>query len=237
MPGMPIIAPMTIAGGHVGEADAGASAASAADAWKAVRAQADIQYTPLPDIKPEVTNTPEWLLALGRFFGDVLKAVFEPIGRFLGTSGTTVFHALIVVGVILAGFLIWRLAEPLIHRWRSRQAAAPDPGWTPDRAEAIALLEDADRLAAEGRYGEAAHLLLRRSVRQIADARPDWLQPASTAREIAVLRVLPEAGRTAFGVIAARVERSLFALRDLDAQDWSVARRAYADFALIELRA
>ena len=30
-----------------------------------------------------------------------------------------------------------------------------------------ALLEDADRLAAQGRYGEAAHLLLQRSVSQI----------------------------------------------------------------------
>ncbi|WP_047170435.1 hypothetical protein [Novosphingobium sp. Rr 2-17] len=228
---------MTIAGGHVGEADAGASAASATDAWKAVRAASDIQYTPLPDIKPQVTQTPEWLQALGRFLGKVLEAVFEPIGRFIGMSGSAVFYAFIGLGAVLLAFLIWRLAEPMIDRWRSRQPAAPDPGWTPDRAEAMALLEDADRLAAQGRYGEAAHLLLRRSVRQIADARPDWLQPASTAREIAVLRVLPEAGRQAFGVIAARVERSLFALRDLDVQDWTVARQAYADFALVELRA
>ena len=107
-----------------------------------------------------------------------------------------------------------------------------EPEWAPDRAEAIALLEDADRLAAAGRFGEAVHLLLKRSVRHIADARPDWLMPASTAREIAMMPALPEAARQAFGTIAARVERSLFALRDLDSGDWQAAREAYAKFAL-----
>jgi hypothetical protein len=110
--------------------------------------------------------------------------------------------------------------------------AEAQPEWTPDRADAVALLEDADRLAAEGRYGEAAHLLLQRSVRHIAEARPDWLQPASTAREIAVLPMLPERARRAFAAIAERVERSLFALRELDLADWQAARAAYADFAL-----
>jgi len=33
-------------------------------------------------------------------------------------------------------------------------------------------------------------------------------------------------------VIAERVERSLFALRRLGADDWQAARAAYADFAL-----
>jgi hypothetical protein len=104
--------------------------------------------------------------------------------------------------------------------------------WAPDRDAAAALLEEADRLAAAGRYGEAVHLLLRRSVDHIAEARPDWLLPASTAREIAQFPMLSEAARRAFRVIAVRVERSLFALRDLDADDWRAARAAYADFAL-----
>ena len=57
-------------------------------------------------------------------------------------------------------------------------------------------------------------------------------QPASTAREISVLPMLPERARSAFAAIASRVERSLFALRALDAEDWQAARAAYADFAL-----
>ena len=66
-------------------------------------------------------------------------------------------------------------------------------------------------------------------------ARPDWLLPASTAREIAMFPKLPERARTAFAVMAERVERSLFALRRLDEADWSAARGAYAQFALAEL--
>ena len=44
--------------------------------------------------------------------------------------------------------------------------------------------------------------------------------------------MLPERARSAFAAIASRVERSLFALRALDAEDWQAARAAYADFAL-----
>ena len=101
---------------------------------------------------------------------------------------------------------------------------------------ALALLEDADRLAAEGRFDEATHLLLKRSVGQIAAARPDLLEPSSTAREIAELPALSEAARGAFALIAGRVERSLFALRRLSVDDWDAARAAYADFALAARR-
>lgn len=211
------------------------AAASAADDWKAVRDASDIQYTPLPEPKiPEVPReTPEWLKSLGR----MLEAIFEPIGRLLGMSWPVFQWVLIGLGVGLALFILWRLVlEPTLEQWRNRVPAEEEIHWVPTRAEAVALLEDADRLAAEGRFGEAAHLLLQRSVRQISDARPDWLSAASTAREIAVLPMLPETGRNAFAVIAQRVERAFFALRDLDAQDWAAARSAYAQFAKIELR-
>ncbi|MCT2399030.1 hypothetical protein [Novosphingobium mangrovi (ex Huang et al. 2023)] len=223
---------MTVAGGQI---EGVAAARDAAGDWEAVRRASDIQYAPLPPSKvPDVPQVPEWLKALGR----ALEAIFGPIGRLLGVSWPTFQWVLIALGALLALFLLWRLLGPLIVQRRNRAESEDEADlWAPDRAEAMALLEDADRLAGEGRYGEATHLLLRRSVRQISDARPDWLIPASTAREIAVLPMLPEAGRRAFGTIAARVERSLFALRDLDAQDWAAARAAYADFALIELSA
>ena len=58
-----------------------------------------------------------------------------------------------------------------------------------------------------------------------------------TARELAALPALPDGARTAFGTIAGRVERSLFALRALGAEDWHAARAAYAEFALARLSA
>lgn len=222
---------MTVAGGQIADA---AAARDAASDWEAMRRASDIQYTPLPPTKaPDIPQVPEWLKALGR----ALEAIFGPIGRFLGMSWPVFQWVLIGLAAMLVLFLVWRMLGPVVERWRNRREQGEAEHWAPSRAEAVALLEEADRLAGEGRFGEATHLLLRRSVRQISDARPDWLIPASTAREIAVLPMLPEAGRRAFATIAGRVERCLFALRDLDAQDWSVARAAYADFARIELQA
>ncbi len=195
-----------------------------------MRTSSDIQFAPLPPIQPP--QTPDWL----RLLGEWLRWLFEPVGRALGLSWPVlekIFIALALLGVLL---LLWRLVvQPLLRRRRKPGAPIAD-AWAPGRAHAAALLEDADRLAAEGRFGEAAHLLLQRSVYHIAVARPAWLHPASTAREIAALPLLSERARAAFAVIAARVERSLFALRELDAGDWQAARGAYADFALQEFR-
>jgi len=196
--------------------------------WQAVRDTGDFQYAPLPPFK--VPETPGWLKALGEW----LRAVLEPIGRAIGLSWPTIQMVLIALAALLVLYILWKLLGPLITGLRNRPpAAAPD--WTPGRAEAQALLEDADRLAAEGRYDEAVHLLLQRSVGHIAEARPDWLRPASTAREITAIPALSDRARKAFGEIATRVERSLFALRALGAEDWRAARAAYADFALAEL--
>lgn len=192
-----------------------------------MREQGDIQFAPIkPGPPPEV---PDWLKA----FGEWLEQVLAPLGRLLGISAKPLMWLLVALGAAMVLWLAWRI----FASWRGRRRpAVADPGWVPDRAAAVALLEDADRLAAEGRYGEAVHLLLQRSVHHIASARPDWLIPASTAREIAALPMLPDGARAAFAAIATRVERSLFALGDLDSADWSAARGAYADFALADLR-
>jgi hypothetical protein len=210
------------------EAIAGAEAASDAGRdWQAVRDAGDIQYAPVAPPKPP--ETPEWLKSLGEF----LRDLFEPLGRALGMSWPTLQWVLIGLGALLVAYLLWRTFGPLVAGWLARRGAAEaEPEWAPDRAAAVALLEDADRLAAEGQYDEATHLLLQRSVSHIASARPEWLAPASTAREIAALEPLPPRARTAFVAISTRVERSRFALRPLGAADWEAARAAYADFAL-----
>ncbi|MGH6745622.1 hypothetical protein [Novosphingobium sp.] len=212
---------------------AGAARDAASD-WEVVRGAADIQYAPLPPFKPDPPGqVPEWLQALGR----MLEAIFAPLGRLLGMSWPVFSNILIALAVLLALFILWRLVGPAIEAWRGRSREEAPEAWVPAEAEALALLEDADRLAGEGRFDEATHLLLRRSVGQIRQARPDWLHPASTAREISVLSSLPDSGREAFATIAARVERSRFALRELGADDWAAAREAYARFARLELRA
>lgn len=193
-----------------------------------MRDAGDIQYAPVAP--PAPPQTPDWLKRLGEW----LEALLAPLGRWLGLSWP-VFEKVLAVAGILA---LAALGLVLVRRWlatRRPTVAKAEPAWTPDRDEALALLEEADRLAGAGDYAGAVHLLLRRSVGQIAAARPDWIEPASTAREIATLARLPERARRAFAVIAERVERSRFALRALAGDDWQAARTAYADFALADL--
>ena len=197
-------------------------------AWRELRADSDIQFAPvtIPDAPaPE----PGWLEQVLRWLAEQFN-----LGQFFAGSWPVLRWVLLAVLVVAVLFIIYRLVEPLLQT-RRRDGMTEDAGWVPATSDTMALLEDADSLAAEGRFDEATHLLLRRSVGQIAAARPDWVEPSSTARELAALAALPEAARSAFGVIAERVERSLFALRALDRDDWETARAAYADFALTSL--
>ncbi|MFA9200841.1 MAG: hypothetical protein ACEQR8_06575 [Cypionkella sp.] len=205
----------------------------AGKAWEAVRADGSIQFAPVPPPPPEPPPEPGWLDALFRWLGDLLA----PLGEALGMSWPVFKWVLLALGLAALLWLVWRMVEPALG-WRPRaRAADEEASWAPETGATLALLEDADRLAAEGRFDEATHLLLRRSVGQIAAARPDLVDPATTARELAALPALPAGARAAFGAIAARVERSLFALRALGAEDWRAAREAYAAFALARLPA
>lgn len=199
------------------------------DGWDAVRADDSIQFEPIERVEVE----PEAPGFIGQFF-EWLGEVLAPIGQMFGAAWPIVYWLLIIIAVGMLLFLLYRLLEPVLE-FRIRDDKPEVSEWVPEREEALALLSDADRLAAEGRFDEATHLLLKRSVGQISAARPDWVEPSSTARELASLSALPEPARVAFGVIAERVERSLFALRSLGQDDWQAARAAYADFALQKL--
>lgn len=200
-----------------------------ADAWRDLRADDAIQFDEVVLPQNEPAPPPDWLLNTLEWLGEVMA----PIGRFLVAIWPVLQWMLIALAVGLVLLVLWRLFGPDGSGVRLRRHRVVEE-WVPDQQAALALLEDADRLAAEGRYDEAAHLLLQRSVGQIAEARPDLVLPASTAREIATAPALPAPARNAFAIIAERVERSLFALRRLTADDWQVARKAYADFALAQ---
>ncbi len=204
--------------------------------WEALRADGNIQFAPvtIPEVPP---REPSWFeRMLGKLF-EFLADVLGPVGKALGASWWWLQWVLLGLAVLLALVLLARLLGPGLGRWgrRANAKVAEADEWRPDAAASLALLEDADRLAAEGRFDDATHLLLQRSVGHISAARPDWVEPSSTARELAALPALPDGARTAFRVIAERVERSLFALRSLERADWEAARAAYAEFALARL--
>ncbi|MEO0871091.1 MAG: hypothetical protein AAFY19_03905 [Pseudomonadota bacterium] len=217
--------------------DAGIASGGLPEGYEDIRANPQTQFEPiqLKELKPrEPSWFDEWLRGVFEWLGEV----FGPFGRFVAENWAVIQWVLIVSLVAFVLFLIARLIGPLADRQNAKaEALEEEPEWQPDTAESLALLEDADRLAEQGRFDEAAHLLLKRSVGQIAASRPDWVDPSSTARELAALPRLSDAARRAFGVISEAVERSLFALRQLSREDWETARAAYADFALARIDA
>ena len=176
-----------------------------------------IQFELQPMTPP---RTPDWLIAL-----------FE----FLNSPAMHVVYW-IILG-LLTLFILYRLAVRFLGwspAWRRRSAEEDESAWVPEQSVARRLLEEADALAQQGRFPEAVHLLLFRSVEDIDRRRPGLLRPALTSRDITALPDLPAKPRDAFKRIAMTVERSVFALRPIGDRDWKDCRQAYEEFAFAE---
>ena len=170
---------------------------------------------------PPQQHLPAWIEMLGKLIVasmPVLKILFW----VLLAAGL-----IAIVAFLAREFLLLRKPPP-----RTKAGSKLEPElWRPTQARAKALLADADRLAAEGRFSEAAHVLLHRSIADIQGRDPRLIAPSLTSRDIAGLEVLPAPARSAFGLIAQQVEKSLFGGRELDAGGFSACRRAYEEFA------
>lgn len=176
--------------------------------------QFDFAAGPKP---PEPPGWLEWVANAFQWLAPILRWVF-----WIGLAA--------IVALILY-FLVRELLGVRLRRRKGRPARPVDTDWRPDAGRARALLEDADRLAAEGRYDEAARLLLHRSVEDFQGRRPGAVRPALTSRDIAALPSMPAAARAAFSAIAAAVEASFFGARPLDAAAFTACRGAYERFA------
>lgn len=211
-------------------ADGGVSAGTKALAAAHARLMNDhalqFDFTPVPT-NPKFVE-PEWLKILGGWIGGAAKFL-APYAIYLFWIG---------VGAALLAILYLIVREVMGARFPLRRRRAPPrlrpADWRPEVFKARALLADADRLAGEGRFDEAAHLLLFRSIDDIDDKRPRLVKPALTARDIGSLEAVPSAARGAFSQIAAAVERSLFGGQALDAAAFAACRAAYEAFAFGE---
>jgi hypothetical protein len=192
----------------------------AARAHDALLTHHDLQFD-FPAFRPPVT--PQWLEELAKFIGRVWPHLW-----FMGYLGWAVVIAIVLIVLFAVGRAIvgsdW---------WReSRRGQADSPAeWRPTPEVARNLLREADALAAQGKYAEAVHLILLRSIQHIGEQVPNLVRPAMTSREIGALRQLPAAARNAFVAIARVVERALFAGLDIAAADFAQCREAYERFA------
>lgn len=105
------------------------------------------------------------------------------------------------------------------------------PSYRPDAKMAQVLLADADKLAAAGKYDEAVHLILYRSIQDFEKQRPREIKKSLTAREIANLSFLTEKAKNGFALIGRLVENSFFGNAKLSEDDYKRSKQAYQEFA------
>lgn len=171
---------------------------------------------PIPKPDPPPKPPPEWLKGVGEFF------------NAMGPVFSVVFWVLVIAGIALLVFFIVRALWGAELGWTRKAKSKEQPvDWRPDRERARVLLEDADALADQGRFDEAAHMLLLRGVADIIARRPKLIGPSLTSRDIAALPEIPDQARPAFAEIAELVERSWFGGRALSREGWLQARSAY----------
>lgn len=182
-------------------------------AYRDIRADDSIQFALPSHVE---TPTPGWLL---RFL------------EFLATLGPVV-QVLFWLGIaVIVALPLWVIYRRVRERdGRDADAVVP-PTWQPEAAPARALLDEADGLAAQGRFADAVHLLLHRSLEEIGAQLPDFLRPSLTSRDIAASGALPRRPREAFAEIARAVELSLFGGGAVEEPQWSACRAAYERFA------
>jgi hypothetical protein len=160
-----------------------------------------------------------------------LARALRDLFRLIGPIAPYIFWGGLLAGALAIAYLVgggWFRVRP--------GAASPKlnlgpESWRPAPQAARALLEDADRLAAQGLYEEAAHLILLRSIQDIAARKPRAVQPSLTSRDIAALEALTPSARDTFTGIALAVEESLFGGRPMGLQGFSRCRQAYEAFA------
>lgn len=179
---------------------------------------------PPPPPSPE---TPAWL-----------EALLRAIGRFIEFASPAFMPLLWLAVALLALFLLYHLV-PAFRDWvdslpfrRKRGEEEEIETGAAEAGAARALLAEADALAAAGRFAEAVHLLLYRSVEDIEGRRPGLVRPAMTSRELAAAHDMPAVARGAFSQIARAVEISLFGGRTIDAGAWQACRGAYAELTV-----
>lgn len=169
-------------------------------------------------------DPPGWVQALQNAIGKVIEFLMPFFKVFfwiiVGALGLLILYA--------GGLAMW---EAYQSRRGKPQSGAPVPEYRPSAAHAEILLQDADALAAQGRYSEAVHLLLFRSIQDIERARPEAIRLSLTAREIGDSTALGPQTRAAFSALAAMVERSHFGTAELNEADFLGARQIYVDFS------
>lgn len=190
-----------------------------------------------PTLEPELDDAPP------RRNNGIIEAIGKFFAWIFQNFGWLIRYLLIGAVIAVLAYALWYMLGGLTlpgRRERKDKAAADVSEIDevrPVRKEAEALLQQADALAAQGRYAEAVHLLLFRSIADLNARRAGGVPQSLTAREIERLGDLPERARAALSPIIRLVEKSFFGDRPVDQSGWKEARASYEAFAFKEARA
>lgn len=128
-----------------------------------------------------------------------------------GTASLASMTVYLLVGIAVILLVVWILMEGADRR------AKEEPGKTAGGGEGEPALEgrdfaldDATRLASQGLYAEAMHVLLLVAIHQVAERSRATLPASRTSRELVRLLPLGADSREAFGEMVRAVELTLF---------------------------
>jgi hypothetical protein len=193
----------------------------------------DLQTKFTPEVQVDPKTAEMW-----RKVFDGIGDFFQAIGDFLQPIAPVLPYLLYALGIAMVLILLSPVARMFItsrfERLFARDHLKADAPWRPTKQAVVALLQDIDALAAEGKYDEAVHLLLVRSVADINNFRPDLVRKHYSSRDICSHPLLPEGARPAFRKIVAWVERSYFAGIAVGKEGFDACRQAYVEFVAAE---
>jgi hypothetical protein len=155
----------------------------------------------------------------------------------VGSFGKLFLWAIVIVaGVALLFFVLREVLSLRLGTGRKRFEEADatvvaGAAGTGEGGGPPGLLDEADRLAARGAFGEAIHLILMHSVRRLERAGEQAIGRSLTGREILRRTSITARARELLGTIVGASELAHFGGRPADAAAYARCRQAFERFA------
>jgi len=153
-----------------------------------------------------------------------------PAGGVLSTIASALMYVLIGVGlVLLVLFVVWELGG-----YKPDESVEEETEGDDDAVDVAVVqkpLGDAEALAGHGRFGEAIHVLLLRTLEKHARRVTVRLPRSLTSREILARVAVPEDARQALADLVTAAEVSHFGDHDPDEADYRTCREQFHRFA------
>jgi hypothetical protein len=136
----------------------------------------------------------------------------------------------LIAGAVAAVYYLFKDSLPVWLRSRQGNWQAPDLGGAKLQSQSASeATQAADELALQGRYVEAMHVLLLKSLADMRRHLNLHFAESLTSREILRKVALSEAGQAALRDIVARVEWTYFGEHEAEASDYEACRGRFDD--------